>query len=495
MNDSPLENRAPADSGVNAEAHAPVLVTWADASFWGTLWFLLLPAALAICIAVLDVRLPPFLLYLFAGIIGLVLFIRSLKDPEWLFAVFIIYIPLNKLYVVPILPGINGTNALLLLLIISWFVRASREERPLFSTMPNSGLVGFWAVLTMLSAVTVMVTINVGFFLGQATEFKAWVDQFIVFFAFLNLIRNGAQARRVVVYTMIGAVVVMILGFQEMLGKLGMDSIEKSRVMGPQNQPNDFGAFLVYSAAPFLAIFLMYIGNWRSWLMLPYFGILAKLLLTTFSRGAYMGMALAGVVAGYFRGKAFLVFWTALGIGALVAMPELIPESLVDRMAQTTVEGGQKQELDASSQHRIILWNAAIDMSLESPIFGKGFKAFPAFKSRYTEYEVRESDNHNMYLWISSQMGIPALLIFLWILWRTFRLGIRLCREHSDKFARAIGLGGASMVAGLALINMFGSRVVSLDVTAYFWITLAVMAHLWVEHEQQQKNKDLPASA
>jgi len=173
-------------------------------------------------------------------------------------------------------------------------------------------------------------------------------------------------------------------------------------------------------------------------------------------------------------------------------MPELVPESLTDRMSSTVVEGRQTQDLDASSQTRLVLWNAAIDITLESPLLGMGFKAFPALKSSYTAYWVRESDNHNMYLFISSQMGIPALLLFLFILYRMFDQGGLLYRLAADPFARTIGMGGAIMAVAVAGVNMFGTRLIANNVSGYFWIYLAVMSHLMAEfngrHDLQGTN-------
>ena len=43
------------------------------------------------------------------------------------------------------------------------------------------------------------------------------------------------------------------------------------------------------------------------------------------------------------------------------------------------------------------------------------------------------------------------------------------------------------MVAGVVAVNMFGSRMVDIGVTANFWIYLAALAHLWLELESQQR--------
>jgi O-antigen ligase len=264
---------------------------------------------------------------------------------------------------------------------------------------------------------------------------------------------------------------------------MGLASIEKSRVLGPQNQPNDFGAFLVYGLGPFVGLFLLTFTRMRSWSLLPVFGAAAKVLLATFSRGAYLGLGMASVVATYVRGKRYVVLGAFLGLIVLVSLPQLIPSSLVDRMAQTQVEGMSGSRLDASSENRMVLWDAAVTMTLESPVFGKGFKNFRRLKSQYTEYDVMESDTHNMFLFISSQMGIPALIVFLILIYRIYAHGRTLAHEHADLWARAIGIGGAAMAGGIVAINMFGSRMVNIEVCGYVWIWLAVMLHILKENE------------
>ncbi len=451
---------------------------------WGapirsTLVFLLPLAVLGVAVLGFGLRLPGWVLYGTAAAFAVALTTRAFVDPERILAVFILYVPFSKMFVAPMLPGVNATNGLEALLLLAWAIQASRAE-PSSARMPFARLATWWGVLSAASMVTAAFTFGTSFVLDHASDVKQWFDQFIVFFAFLYVIRDGAMARRVVVYMMIGAAIVLALGVQEWLDKRWLDTIDKARLLGPQLQPNDFGAFLVYIVGPFLGLVLVQLSRVRAWLLVPFFLVLAKMLLATFSRGAFVGMALAGVAAAWVRGKAFLVVVALLAGGLLVSAPELVPESLSARMSSTRPEG---EELDASSQTRIVLWNAAVAMTLESPLLGKGFKSFPRLKAHYTEVDVEEADNHNMFLYVASQMGLPALAVLLWLLWRTYRAGARLHRDAADPFGRAIGMGAAAMAAGVVGVNMFGSRMVDVAVNGYFWIYLAALAHLTRELE------------
>ena len=465
---------------------------WTEGQLKSTIMFLAVPGILLGLILGLGIHLPKLVLYGVAGIYGLLIFTKSLTDPERLMAAFILYMPLSKQIVVPILPGINGTNMLIMMLIFSLFVISRREERPMFGKMPNTKLVFIWAILSSFSVVTLIMSPGgLGYLLDDVLpQYKGWLDQFFVFFLFLNLIRDGKMARRIIVYLMLGTAIGVALGAQEMIEKMSYASIEKSRVLGPQLQPNDFGAFIVYNIGPFLAIFLLYYRNWRTWVLIPYFAVTVKVLLSTFSRGAYLAFGLAAFVIGYVRGKWFLVIGIAMGVVVLITLPQLIPSSLLDRMGQTQEGQIEEEKLDASSEARLILWKAAYVMTMESPVFGKGFKNFRRLKNDYTDEYVREGDTHNMYFWISSQMGIPALIAFLIIILKLYLQSAKIYRKHPEKFARAIGLGGAATAGGMSVINMFGSRMIGIDVSGYIWIYFAVITHLMMELEKLALEKE-----
>ena len=467
-------------------------IIWADKKLKSTLLFLAFPAIFIAIVMLTGVKAPGWVLYGFAIIMGVVLFIHTLRDQEWVQATFVLYMPLTKLIVIPIAPGVNGTNILVLLLIFSLMNCSRREERPLFKKYPYSRLIKWWWILSCFSAITLIMSDGGLSYLIEdvAEEYKGWIDQLLVFILFLNLIRDGAMARRMVIYMMLGTMVVLALGIQEWLSKSGLATIEKSRLFGPQKQPNDFGAFLVYNISPFIGISILYMTKLRIWALMPMFAIYAKILLATFSRGAYVGMGVAAVMAGYVRGKTFLSFMALMAIIILVNFPELVPKSLQDRFAHTSSNSIKSQQrMDSSSQTRLILWDAATDMTLESPLLGKGFKAFPRIKSEYTKQHVEESDPHNMYFFISSQMGIPALILFLLILYRKYTMSANIARNHQDHFARAIGIGGVAMVGGIAAVNIFGSRMVNIEVCGYFWIYLAIIMHITTEFEKKD-NKD-----
>lgn len=482
----PYTNELPAEPPrVLSPADAPAGSFWRSRALLSTLAFLFVPVFVFLAANFLDTDVPGAVFYALVLILVPPMLWRVVRDPEWVMAAFILYIPLAKSYVLPVAPGVNATNVLMGAMIVAWIAKARREGRPMFASMPMTGVVWTWAVLSSISFITAIFTRGLDEFLDQRVGLiRVWLDQFIVFFAFINLIRDGAMARRIAVYLCIGSFVITCCGFSEWLIKGDAGSIEKSRLLGPQRQPNDLAAFLVYSTGPFIAAVVEYMPRLRAALLLPYLVVVLRVLLGAFSRGGYIGYGVEALVAMSLRGKLLLV--AVLGAAAIVAtsFPELLPQSVVARMNETKSESGEG--LDKSSETRLILWRAALKMTAESPIFGKGFYTFPFLKGEYTEIEVMESDNHNMYLYICSQMGIPALIALAVALLRLYVLSRRVYRRAEDGWGRVLGLGAASMCGGVAAVNMFGSRMLDVSVVGYVWMYAAVISHLWAEIETKQ---------
>ena len=471
------------------------IADWGGQALRDGLLFLLWPVGLLIFIkvifAVTGFKSPPFVLYLFALVYGGFLLKRMKQnDPEWLIGLFCVYLPFSAIIKVAIIPGINATNMLVILGIGALILRRKEEGLPMLVSRPGTGVMGWWWFLSTVTVITSIVTLGATHASDRFGEIKSWMDQFLVFFVFINLIRDGKMARRTAVYMMLGTLLVMAMGFEEWLEKRDVNSLDKARLLGPQNQPNSFGAFLVYAVGPFIALLVTNLANWRAWPLLIVLVVWLRLLIASFSRGAYLGFAAGAAALGYARGKVFLACSAAALIGLVVAVPEVVPESMQARLGLSAEQDDfTTPKIDTSSAHRLILWNAAIEMTKESPVFGWGFGSFPVLKGFYTESDVHESDNHNMYLFVASQMGLPALFAMLMVMFRLGWLGLQLARKSPDWMASAIGMGACSTVVGGLVVNMFGSRLGDLSVMAYVWLTLAVVSHLIVEMRADEAAK------
>ncbi len=446
--------------------------------------FLIFPALFAIAIVLTGGGWEPIIMYGIAGIFGLYVAFSTLKGVELVFACILFYIPFSKTYAIPIAPMVNGTNILIFLGLFASLIQSADKRRHWLGWPPGTTLVTVFALFTMFSAITVL-RLPGGFSYLRYNEFlnyKSWVDQFILFVIAISCIRDVKTAKRMWVYMMVGSIFVVLYSVPEMLEKMGRSTIEKSRITGPHKQSNNFGGFIAYTTLPLAAFFLVYIRDFRVWILSPYFLVFLKVLISTFSRGAYLAFAAGALFSGYLKSGRFLLFWALFVIAFFAIFPQVLPDAVLARMGavtETKTSSAAPEKLDRSSEVRLIMWRASSRMILESPILGKGFKAFPKLKEDYVEQFVEESDPHNMYLYLGSQMGLPAVVLFLYIMGFVVYMGVRLARGRVDRFSRAIGIGGAAASLCYAAVCVFGSRAVNADFTLYFWTYFVVMSVMY----------------
>jgi len=116
-------------------------------------------------------------------------------------------------------------------------------------------------------------------------------------------------------------------------------------------------------------------------------------------------------------------------------------------------------------------------MIKDSPWLGFGYGTFPYVLGSYNNM-LRGRDAHNSYIIIAAEMGIPALLSFLFIIAVLFKETLWLYKHTTDIFFKSTALGMLGGIFGLLAVNMFGSRLNALEIGGYFWILAAVILRM-----------------
>jgi O-antigen ligase len=228
-------------------------------------------------------------------------------------------------------------------------------------------------------------------------------------------------------------------------------------------------------------------------------------LFLTRSRGSYVGFAV-GVVAVlwiYFRSVKKFLIALAIAIGA--SAPLVYFSGAYKRVMQIFDFG------EANISWRFILWERALYMFKQSPIFGVGlgrfndidfpsrlndfsfqnlnvFTGYPGIVSFFTEnkYDFSNAHAHNSYLQYMAETGVIGigLIIFFWVL--VFRKLFIAYNSIADPFSRKVFLGSMGCIAALfalslsenyfsaATIMMFISMISSLGIGIYWQEKISV---------------------
>jgi putative inorganic carbon (HCO3(-)) transporter len=271
--------------------------------------------------------------------------------------------------------------------------------------------------------------------------------------------------------------------------KLGLDPIWKGylpsgRVFSTIGQPNALAAYLVI-AIPVTATLTF--GQKKSARIAALAGLLSMVvaLLVTYSRGGYLGLAVAGgvFIYGYWgrtalgqplrRTYAGAVILALLATVALVAPIRGVLTSTWNRAWSVSAVNN-----DESIGAHLDLWRVAARIIETHPFVGTGPETFPDLFPRYSPTvlpasavrnldQYRVESPHDEMLAIASGAGIPTALSYLILLAGAGAVLWRAARKHADSAARVAMVAVVAVEAGHFVTDSFMSAEIT--GTWLFW--------------------------
>jgi len=344
-----------------------------------------------------------------------------------------------------------------------------RRKRPVMPKTPWTALIGVYAAFTFVSLILGSFYLGAPLPLPGSARFSVWVD-YMMMAALLLLAAAVEPSRRQMQAIVILMCIAMLALDRNFLGTVsGRDFSAFSYDLRDAGSVGYAGINGMAALEAQFATFLLALAAFekKRLIQLAYYGLAgcsAICLMYSLSRGGYVAMLAGWLFLGLAKKRwmlvaliAFIFTWTAL-----------VPNAVRERVTMT-YEGG---ELDHSSETRITLWQDAMQVFDSNVILGSGFNTY-AYMHRVGNYE----DTHNFFLKVLVETGIFGLALFLWLLAKTFRVGLAFSRHAKDPFYASLGLGLAGWLVVAFTANMFGDRWNYLQVCGYMWIIAGMVAH------------------
>lgn len=314
-----------------------------------------------------------------------------------------------------------------------------------------------WAFLIFLA----LIVISSGYAINRARLTKrtfTLVQLMIIYYMIITLINNRERLTVFLWIILIATLVTSVASLYQYYQSGGM------RVTGVGRNPNYTSATLIMGL--FVAwdlfrrakvVIVKYVVTISAVLFMAAF-------MLTYSRAGLLAMIAGGMYIIFYekkKGKAFL-----FGIVAAVLLFIFMPQGFKDRIAG-------KGEASISTEGRTNEARAAFFMIRDHPVFGVGFQNYGEYYARYVTpiYSHEYRGAHNTFLQVTAELGLPGLIVFLWILynsWRTLRKARTFpgVDEQIQYTARVIS---AVFVAYL-VICMFTGMVTQKDL----WVVLSL---------------------
>lgn len=444
-----------------------------------------------------EVSIPAPILLLIAAAAGITLFMQSMKNPEVVTYVLVAYLPFSRILVGDfggLGAAVNLTNILMIYIIWAWMSGRNADNEPKWLGSNLNALIIIFMLLGFVSVFRGTASYAGGSLFTVITSYKRWITPFFMFFLVLNTVKKRQHVHNVFTIIMIVGTVVGLMAAHDYMVR-GHMRMEKMRIGGICEQPNQLAAFFNYYMFLPFAFFLINVKKSKYWLCLLPFLIQFRGIMVTFSRGGYLAFALGLAAIVWFRSKLLFLVLVALAIFSYFN-PILLPGGVKYRMGQTftanqssiaTMEDAE-ESLESSAGTRVKIWKAAVNMIADNPFFGVGYGMFQQRIQYY--WDGGPKDAHNTYIIVAAEMGFVALFIFLLIiaimLWNAYHL----YHQSTNNYSKAVGLGMLGGIFALMMSNMFGSRLISQEVASYLWIIAALVIRLRINDKMGWDEED-----
>lgn len=428
---------------------------------------------------------PHRIIKLLAGVI--VLMLVAFK-PKLALHVWLLAIPIGEWLPATGIPGVNGPNLLVLIMLLSWIVPRVMSDERILSRTRLSAPVAAYVLLLFFSVGRGWAFPPGAGYDGLLMLKSVWQTSlgFIVYYAAVNMVADGRQVKGLLVAFAVGSSIGALMAVRQFIGA-GFDS----RIGGAIGDINDLGAYFAVTASALLGLFLTsraFTGFKRLVLgasaALASFGVLIPK-----SRGGYVGVvAGVGVLTYLLDKRAVIIFAVVLALSPLWApsfVKERIAETRIDSIEAELV-GDTTDRLDPSAGVRLIVWGIVAKESLRSPLVGFGYGSVPYLTAGKLS---RPFSAHSLYFATLGETGLIGLAVLAWLIFACFASGRELLRVASTPGSRGLAIAFIGATVALLVANVFGQRFTHISIAGtYFFLAGLVDRSIAIERETQRSN-------
>lgn len=289
----------------------------------------------------------------------------------------------------------------------------------------------------------------------------------------INAVDSREKLERTVALLLLAGVAVCVYGVYQFIFRTGYQSqawVDSNmfagisfRMVSTFENPNMLAQYLVLLIPLGGAMLLNdFADRKKRWLWLCCCGLMCACMLLTFSRGGWLALLAAGAV--------FLVLINprllALAPFGLIALYFVLPDTVIQRFTSIG------NLADHSTSYRVSIWLGSLRMLADYWLcgIGPGNVAFNTVYPTYSYDEIVTPHSHNLFLQITSDAGVLALMLFCVILWCFFRRMSAGVHRTADKRGRLLQVAFFSGMAGFMVQAMTDYSFYNYRVMLLFWV-------------------------
>jgi len=213
-------------------------------------------------------------------------------------------------------------------------------------------------------------------------------------------------------------------------------------------------------------------------------GLATVCLLLTQSRAGLVALVCElWVLAWFTKRRAMLIVASVLSLALVISVMFLVKRNTTT--GDTTIINSKTPILlktdIGSIIHRVNIWSFTLEQIPKHPFVGIGYgkESYRLVFDQKSEEslpgheQVRNAGTHNIFLELALHVGLPGLLLFVWLVARIAKTTLAEFHRAADFWSKAVLLGVGVSVIGMGVRLMFDQMFV-VTLALLFWILVAV---------------------
>ncbi|MBR6013041.1 MAG: O-antigen ligase family protein [Selenomonadaceae bacterium] len=201
----------------------------------------------------------------------------------------------------------------------------------------------------------------------------------------------------------------------------------RKRVFSTLENPNILAGYLDVMICLALGVFSKVTGHTKRIIFLVAIALLTACLAMTYSRGAFLTLAIIFAVYGILKDWRILIVFAIL-TGIIIYSDPTFTHRILSIFTTTN---------DSSEGLRIGIWVSTISMIADHPFIGAGWGAFKFVYPQYNYYLADTSITiyhaHNLYLQTAAEVGIVGALAYFWYFFGTMFASLEFGKNKTSK--------------------------------------------------------------
>jgi O-antigen ligase len=254
-----------------------------------------------------------------------------------------------------------------------------------------------------------------------------WIGPFLLYFLITSLLLTARQVRKAIFGVVLG------IGFGALTSIIFSADLAGRHVMSNTSRfsdPNDLAQFMLVGMCLLAGLFQSTSSKFVKLVLLPTGLMMFLVFVRTGSRGGFIALiAVIGTLLWYGTARQKVAAFV-LGFMVVLGILMFAPESVRDRYMYVlgrgdAAAGSEDRSGEGAAQSRKTLFLNSVRLTILHPVFGVGTGMFAVADNSLAMSDGLRSgmwhETHNMYTQISSENGIPGLVLFLGALFRSVR--------------------------------------------------------------------------